>query len=92
MVYQNVAREVQRQKIPQSTLAKETGISPTKISLTFSGKRKMTPEELFKYCRYLGKDPDYFSDDLGAKEEKCKEDGDVTDQGEWSESMKLEKV
>lgn len=73
MVYENVAREVQKRKISQCTLAAATGISQTKISLTFSGKRKMTPEELFKYCRFLEKDPDFFSDDLGG-EETCKKE------------------
>lgn len=75
MVYENVAREVQKRNILQRTLAEATGISQTKISLTFSGKRKMTPEELFKYCRFLGKSPDYFSDDLGEKEAECEEEG-----------------
>lgn len=75
MVYENVAREVQKRKINQSTLAAATGISQSKISLTFSGKRKMTPEELFKYCRYLQKSPDYFSDDLGEKGEQCENKG-----------------
>ena len=75
MVYENVAREVAKRKILESTLAAATGISQTKISLTFSGKRKMTPEELFKYCRYLKKSPDYFSDDLGEKEEQCEKEG-----------------
>lgn len=75
MVYENVAREVQRRGILQKNLAAATGISPTKISQTFSGKRKMTPEELFKYCRVLQKSPDYFSDDLGEKEEHCESEG-----------------
>lgn len=69
MVYENVAREIKKRKIMQKDLVKGTGISQPKISATLSGKRKMTPEELFKYCRYLGKDPDYFSDDYGPKEE-----------------------
>lgn len=71
MVYERVAREVHKRKIQQATLAKDLGMAQSKISLTFSGKRKMTPEELFMFCRYLDCDPNYFSDDLGPKEEQC---------------------
>lgn len=90
MVYENVAREVRRRKILQEDLAKGTGISQSKISMTLSGKRKMTPEELFKYCRFLGKDPDYFSDDKGPKEETCKIE-EAEDPGEGSSAI-MEKV
>lgn len=63
MVYENVAREIKRRKIPQKAVVEGTGISQPKVSATMSGKRKMTPEELFKYCRFLGVDPNYFSDE-----------------------------
>ena len=71
MVYENVAREVHKRKILQAKLAKDIGMAQSKLSLTLSGKRKMTPEELFVFCRYFGVNPDYFSDDLGPKEEEC---------------------
>ena len=51
MVYENVAREVHKRKILQAKLAKDIGMAQSKLSLTLSGKRKMTPEELFVFCR-----------------------------------------
>ena len=82
MIYESVAREVQAQNIPQKKLAEAAGIHPVKVSLTLSGKRRMTPEEFMAYCKVLGKSPDYFS---GIKEEECKNEGAEENPGEgWT--------
>lgn len=70
MVYERVAREIRKRNIAQKAVAEDIGMSQGKLSLTLSGKRKMSPEELFLFCRYLDCDPNYFSDDLGPKEEE----------------------
>lgn len=70
MVYERVAREIRKRKITQKAVAEDIGMSQGKLSLTLSGKRKMSPEELFVFCRYLDCDPNYFSDDLGPEEEE----------------------
>ena len=70
-VYVKVAREVRRRNIPQLTLAKDLKMSQSKISLTLSGKRKMTGDELFAFCEYFGVDPNYFFGDIGWEEDKC---------------------
>lgn len=86
MIYENVAKEFKKRGISLAELSRGTGISQPKISMTFSGKRRMTPEELFKYCRFFGLDPNYFSEDRGLdaqkEEEQCKDENEAAGQGE----------
>lgn len=62
---EKVRQYLKSKGISQRHIARVTGMSPSTLNLTLSGKRRMQIDELVRICKATEKEPAYFLCDTG---------------------------
>lgn len=62
MVYQNIKRYLEDNKINQTAIGQKIGLSKQIMSNAMNGKRKLSADEYLNLCKVLGVPADYFAD------------------------------